>query len=36
MRPQVAIEAEGQNPVEMQQAGWRMILNNYKAYTEGL
>ena len=29
-------EAESQNPVEMQQAGWQMILNNFKKYVEGL
>lgn len=27
-------EAEGQNPVEMQQAGWQAILDNFKNYTE--
>ncbi|MEO9475675.1 MAG: SRPBCC family protein [Cyclobacteriaceae bacterium] len=27
-------EAESQNPVEMQQAGWQAILNNFKKYTE--
>lgn len=27
-------EAEGQNPVEMQQQGWQAILNNFKAYSE--
>jgi uncharacterized protein YndB with AHSA1/START domain len=27
-------EAEGQNPLDMQQAGWQMILNNFKAYAE--
>jgi hypothetical protein len=34
MRPQVTIE--DQNPVDMQQAGWQMILNNFKAYVEDL
>lgn len=29
-------DAETQNPVEMQQAGWQAILNNFKAYTESL
>lgn len=29
-------EAESQNPIEMQQAGWQMILNNFKTYVEGL
>jgi uncharacterized protein YndB with AHSA1/START domain len=28
--------AETQNPVEMQKAGWQAILNNFKKYTEGL
>ena len=27
-------DAENQNPVEMQQGGWQMILNNFKNYTE--
>lgn len=27
-------EAESSNPVEMQQAGWQMILNNFKKYVE--
>ena len=27
-------EAENENPVEMQQAGWQMILNNFKKYVE--
>ncbi|MES2630114.1 MAG: SRPBCC family protein [Bacteroidota bacterium] len=27
-------EAEGQNPVEMQQAGWQSILDNFKKYAE--
>lgn len=27
-------DAEGQNPVEMQQAGWQAILDNFKKYTE--
>jgi len=29
-------EAENQNPIEMQQAGWQSILNNFKSYTETL
>ena len=29
-------EAECQNPIEMQQAGWQMILNNFKKYVESL
>jgi uncharacterized protein YndB with AHSA1/START domain len=28
-------EPEQQNPEEMQQMGWQMILNNFKEYTEG-
>ncbi len=27
-------EAEGENPVEMQQAGWQAILDNFKKYAE--
>lgn len=27
-------DAENQNPVEMQQAGWQAILNNFKKYVE--
>lgn len=27
-------DAESVNPVEMQQQGWQMILNNFKKYTE--
>jgi uncharacterized protein YndB with AHSA1/START domain len=27
-------DAENENPVEMQQQGWQMILNNFKKYTE--
>lgn len=29
-------EAESQNPLEMQQAGWQAILDNFKKYTEAL
>lgn len=29
-------DAENQNPLEMQQAGWQAILNNFKTYTESL
>jgi uncharacterized protein YndB with AHSA1/START domain len=29
-------EAEDQNPEDMQQAGWQMILNNFKRYAEAL
>ncbi|WP_160676365.1 SRPBCC domain-containing protein [Clostridium sp. C8-1-8] len=27
-------EAESENPIEMQQAGWQSILNNFKEYAE--
>ncbi len=27
-------EAENQNPLDMQKAGWQSILNNFKKYTE--
>jgi uncharacterized protein YndB with AHSA1/START domain len=27
-------ETEDQNPIEMQQAGWQSILDNFKSYTE--
>lgn len=27
-------DAEGENPVEMQQAGWQAILDNFRDYTE--
>jgi uncharacterized protein YndB with AHSA1/START domain len=27
-------DAENENPIEMQQQGWQMILNNFKNYTE--
>jgi uncharacterized protein YndB with AHSA1/START domain len=29
-----SFEAESENPLEMQQMGWQMILNNFKRYTE--
>lgn len=29
-----AFDAESENPVEMQQAGWQAILDNFKKYTE--
>lgn len=29
-------EAETENPIEMQQAGWQAILNNFKKYVESL
>lgn len=28
-------DAESQNPVDLQRAGWQSILNNFKKYTEG-
>jgi uncharacterized protein YndB with AHSA1/START domain len=27
-------DAEKENPIDMQQEGWQMILNNFKTYTE--
>lgn len=35
-RVKETFEAESQNPVEMQQAGWQAILNNFKKYVESL
>lgn len=29
-----SFEAEGENPPELQQQGWQMILNNFKKYAE--
>lgn len=29
-------EAEGENPVELQQQGWQAILNNFKKYAESI
>jgi len=29
-----SFEAESMNPIEMQQAGWQAILNNFKKYVE--
>jgi uncharacterized protein YndB with AHSA1/START domain len=29
-----SFEAESENPVEMQRAGWQSILNNFKRYVE--
>ena len=29
-----SFETENQNPIEMQQAGWQAIMNNFKKYTE--
>jgi uncharacterized protein YndB with AHSA1/START domain len=31
-----AFDAETENPIEMQQMGWQMILNNYKKHAESL
>ncbi len=31
-----SFDAETTNPIEMQQGGWQMILNNYKKYTESI
>lgn len=31
----ITFDAESVNPVELQQAGWQSILNNFKEYTEG-
>ena len=28
-------EAEDENPIEMQRAGWQSILDNFKKYVEG-
>lgn len=30
----VIFEAENENPIDLQQQGWQMILNNFKAYVE--
>jgi uncharacterized protein YndB with AHSA1/START domain len=30
-----AFEAESENSIELQQAGWQAILDNFKKYTEG-
>jgi uncharacterized protein YndB with AHSA1/START domain len=32
----VSFDPETEHPVEMQQAGWQAILNNFKSYVEGL
>ena len=29
-------DAENENPIEMQQAGWQSIMNNFKKYVESL
>lgn len=31
----IIFDAETENPVEMQRAGWQAILDNFKRYTEG-
>ncbi len=31
-----SFDPESENPIEMQQAGWQAILNNFKKYTESL
>ena len=31
-----SLEPESENPIEMQQAGWQQILENFKKYVEGL
>ena len=30
----VTFDAESENPLEMQKAGWQAILDNFKKYTE--
>jgi uncharacterized protein YndB with AHSA1/START domain len=30
----VSFDPENENPIEMQQAGWQLILNNFKSFTE--
>jgi uncharacterized protein YndB with AHSA1/START domain len=30
----VRFDPENENPIEMQQQGWQLILNNFKTYTE--
>ncbi len=32
----IVFDPESQNPIEMQQAGWQAILDNFKRYAEGL
>lgn len=32
----IIFDSENENPIEMQQQGWQMILNNFKFYTETL
>lgn len=33
---QITFDPEDQNPPEMQEQGWQMILNNFKSYTESI
>lgn len=35
-RIEQTFDAETENSVELQQAGWQAIMNNYQRYTEGL
>lgn len=30
----IVFDAENENPIEMQKAGWQAILNNFKSYSE--
>ena len=32
----IIFDAENQNPIEMQQTGWQLILDNFKRYTESI
>ncbi|MGE0567888.1 MAG: SRPBCC family protein [Bacteroidia bacterium] len=32
----IQFDPENENPIDMQQAGWQMILNNFKTYVESL
>ncbi|WP_327983977.1 SRPBCC domain-containing protein [Bergeyella porcorum] len=32
----IVFDPENQNPIEIQQAGWKAILDNFKRYAEGL
>lgn len=36
VRVVVDFDAEGENPVEMQRAGWQAILDNFRRYVEGM
>jgi uncharacterized protein YndB with AHSA1/START domain len=31
----VSFDPETENPIDLQRTGWQLILNNFKAYTEG-